>query len=116
MVAHNFKHGSYEGDWNKVANLHSTPDKRREQIGFWEFQVKRAMRWGIFFALGWAACASYYRVEHLWAQRSALVTQKTALVKELNCEHNRAETALGFVDSGDLPPPSVTNDCPHPNK
>lgn len=73
----------------------------------WEFQVKRIMRWGIFFALGWGACTVYYRVPHLWEQ-------KAALVKQAACEHKRADTAIYYADVGDPPPAPVVRDCPHP--
>lgn len=72
----------------------------------WEFQVKRIMRWGIFFALGWGACAAYYKVPHLWVQRNTLA-------KEATCEHRRAEAAIDYADMAHPPPPSVTKDCPH---
>ncbi len=76
------------------------------QINALEPYVRRIMRWGIIFALGWAAAASYYRVEHLWVQRASLTTEAV-------CEHKRAEGAIASAELDHPLPLNVTTDCLH---
>lgn len=100
----------------------------RRKIEALEPYVRRVMRWGVFFALGWAACASFYNVEHLWQKQSQLAVIQTTTIPKLksfaNCEHVRANVsqklavqAIVSANSETVPTPSASalpGDCPHP--
>lgn len=64
-------------------------------------------RYIIVFGIGWAASASYYKVEHLWVQKDALTVQA-------HCEHKRAQVAVASAESSQPLPQYATQDCPHP--
>ena len=96
-----------QAHWYEASDLQRGPFGGRSKITLIEPYVNKAMRAGVFFALGWASSMGYYQVSHLWNQRASLT-------KEVRCEHTRAQGAIVSAEN-DLPLSKyVTTDCPHP--